>query len=107
MNPGDLQDDIDMNKGLYQHTEQEIVDHFYRAKSTIECASAVFPVRDKKTGKWFPILLLFDQDRKAFSYAFRLSNDAQLEALIGLLLGVREECARRNGGATAPSSKGT
>lgn len=96
MNPGELQDDIDASKGRYQHAEGEVVEHFYRAGQTINCAHAVFPVRQRKTGKWFPILMFFDQDGKKFSYAFRLDDDAQLEALIGTLLGARDECADRN-----------
>lgn len=97
MNPGDFQDDIDMNKGRWEHTEAEIVENFYRAKNTINCAHAVFPVRQRSTGKWFPMVLFFDQDAKTFSYAFRMDDNTQLDALIGHLLGVRAECAKRNG----------
>ena len=45
------------------------------------------------------MLMFFDQDNKAFSYAFRLDDEAQVASLIGLLCGVDKVCRERNGGA--------
>lgn len=95
--PGDVTDDIDPTKGPYQHAEREVVEAFYRAGQLIACAHAVFPVRDRKTGKWFPVLVMFDQDGKKFSYAFGLDDDGALNSLVGLLEGARRVCAKRNG----------
>lgn len=93
----DIEEGIDNSEGGFQHTEAEIAEMFYRAGSTIECAHAVFPVRSKSTGKWFPILMFFDQDGKKFSYAFRLDDPKQALSIAGMMLGVSELCDKRNG----------
>lgn len=92
----DIEEGIDSSRGGFEHPESEIVEHFYRAGNTIECAHAVFPVRSKSTGRWFPILLFFDQDEKKFAYAFRLNDVKQILSLIGLLFGCYKLCATRN-----------
>lgn len=91
----DVEEGID-DTGGFQHLETSIVEAFYRAGKTIECAHAVFPARSKSTGKWFPIVLFFDEDKKQFSYAFRLDDQRQTVSLMGLLLGCDKYCEKMN-----------
>lgn len=98
----DLDEDIDASGGGFEHRETAIVEHFYRARKTIQCAHSVFPVRQRSTGRWFPILMFFDQDNKSFSHAYRLEDEKQLANLITLLYGCWTECRRRNGGDAKP-----
>lgn len=93
----EIEEGIDASAGGFAHPEPTIVEAFYRAGQTIECAHAVFPARSKSTGKWFPILLFFDQDKKAFAYAFRLDSFKQVLSLIALLFGCDRWCAKMNG----------
>jgi hypothetical protein len=93
----ELDEAIDAGLGGYEHPETHIVEMFYRAGKTIECAHAVFPARSKSTGKWFPILMFFDQDKKEFAYAFRLDSFKQVLSLLSLLFGCDQWCAKMNG----------
>lgn len=93
----DIEEGIDASGGGFQHEERDIAEAFYRAGKTITCSHAVFPARSKSTGKWFPIVMFFDEE-KTFSRAFCLDDPGQAESLIRLLAGTTSECRKRNSG---------
>ena len=88
---------MDVSK-LDIHNEQDFRDFLKLAGKTIECSWFVAAIRHHSDGKWVPVLMFGDEDKKEFAYAFELrAGEAECIALAARIREVGRTCTARNG----------
>jgi len=87
-----------MNIGnLDIHSEEDFRNVLKRAGRTIECSWFIGMIRHRSVGRWVPILVFSDEDKKEFSYAFQLSGGgAECEAFCSRLRRIGWKCDNEN-----------
>ncbi len=87
---------IDLSK-LDIHSEDDFKKVLDLAGKTIECSWFVGGIRHKSDGRWVPIIMFCDEDKKEFAYAFEIrGGGAEVEAFCARLKTVGWKCDKSN-----------
>lgn len=79
------------------HSEEDFRNVLALAGKTIECSWFIGAVRHKDDGRWVPVIMFADEDKKEFAFAFELrGGGAETEAFCSRLKAVGWKCDAKN-----------
>lgn len=85
------------SNNLDVHNEEDFRKFLDLAGKTIICSWFVGAIRHRSDGRWCPVIMFGDETYKKFCYAFEIrGGGAEIEALIGRLRAVSENCDSNN-----------
>lgn len=91
-----MSDKMDV-RNLDIHSDQDFRDLLKLSGGPITCSWFVAAIRHHDDGKWVPILMFADEDKKEFAHAFELRcGGAEIAALVARLQAVQRTCDQRN-----------
>jgi len=87
-----MENGFDLKK-LDIHTEEQFRDMLKLAGRTVQCSWYIGAIRHKSDGRWVPIVMFGDEDKKEFAHAFELrGGGAEIAAFVARLQAVQRKC---------------